>query len=79
VRDFEPHLALFGGDAGLDFYRRLVAEGGRILRPGGWLVLELGIRQLDAVRDMLTGCWGEAEVTDDLAGLPRVIAARYKP
>lgn len=79
VRDFEPHVALFGGETGLDFYERLVQEGARILRPDGWLVLELGIRQLEAVRAMLGSGWSEIRVIDDLAGLPRVLAARYSP
>ncbi len=77
VRDFEPHLALFGGPHGLDSYRRLVDESPRVLRPGGWLMVELGIRQLEAVRDMLGSSWSEAEVFEDLAGLPRVLAANY--
>lgn len=76
VRDYEPHVALFGGASGLDFYRRLVGEGERVLRPGGWLIVELGIRQLDAVRAMLGSGWSEVTVRDDLAGLPRVLAGR---
>ncbi len=78
VRDFEPHIALFGGPDGLDLYRRLVTESCRVLRPGGWLFVELGIRQLGAVRAMLGAEWRETKVLDDLAGLPRVLAARYR-
>lgn len=79
IRDHEPHLALFGGESGLDFYERLVREGARLLRPGGWLVMELGIRQLERVRRMLGPGWRHSRVKDDLAGLPRVLAARYEP
>ena len=42
VRDYEPDVALFGGDDGLEIYRRLIPEAARLLRPGGWLVMELG-------------------------------------
>jgi len=79
VRDFEPRAALCGGDEGLDYYRRLTQEGRRLLRPGGWLVLELGIRQLGAVREMLEGPWNSVRSIDDLAGLPRVLVAQYEP
>lgn len=79
VRDFEPRVALCGGDEGLDYYRRLSEEGPRLLRPGGWLALELGIRQLDAVRGMLSEPWHSPRVIDDLAGLPRVLLAQYRP
>jgi release factor glutamine methyltransferase len=79
VRDFEPHVALFGGASGLDCYRRLIAESPRVLRPGGWLIVEFGIRQLGPVQDMLGAGWTETRVVVDLAGLPRVLAARYSP
>ncbi len=79
VREFEPHAALFGGRSGLDFYRRLAAESPRVLRPGGWLVAEFGIRQLGPVQDMLGAAWSNTLVVDDLAGLPRVLATRYTP
>ncbi len=78
VRDWEPEVALFGGESGLEFYRRLVSEGERVLRRGGWLVVELGVRQLEAVWSMLGGRWGAVKVTKDLAGLPRVLAARFE-
>jgi release factor glutamine methyltransferase len=75
VRDFEPHTALFGGPTGLEIYRRIVDDAPRVLRPGGWLVMELGFGCEGGVREMLAG-WSEIEVTPDLAGIPRVIAAR---
>jgi release factor glutamine methyltransferase len=75
VRDFEPHTALFGGQTGLEIYARIVADALRVLRPGGWLVMELGFGCEAGVREMLGG-WREIEVTPDLAGIPRVIAAR---
>jgi release factor glutamine methyltransferase len=75
VRDWEPEIALYGGEEGLDFYRRLIPEAARILKPGGWLVLEIGYAQRDAVAGMLEG-WTNLSVRSDLAGLPRVISAQ---
>ena len=75
VRDYEPEVALYGGDDGLAIYRRLIPEAVRLLVPGGWLVMEIGHDQGDAVSDMLVA-WKEVEIRNDLAGLPRVILAR---
>lgn len=75
VRDYEPHLALFGGPFGHDAYARLIADAARVLRPGGWLVLELGFGSETAVRQMVAG-WSGVQVDPDLAGIPRVLSAR---
>jgi release factor glutamine methyltransferase len=75
VRDFEPHVALFGGETGLEIYQRLVAGAAVALRPGGRLLMELGYRSLDPVRAMLESRWSGFEVVEDLAGLPRVVGA----
>ena len=76
VRDYEPAVALFGGPSGLEFYQRLVADAARVLRPGGWLLMELGYNSVEPVREMLGSNWLDMEVLSDLAGLPRVLAAR---
>jgi release factor glutamine methyltransferase len=76
VRDFEPHVALFAGPTGLEIYERLIADAARVLRANGWLLLELGYNSLDAVRAMLQSGWTDIAVVHDLAGFPRVIAAR---
>ena len=55
VRDFEPHVALFGGPTGFELYQRLIADAPRVLRPGGRLILELGFASLDHVQSMLGG------------------------
>jgi len=75
VRDYEPAVALYGGDDGLEVYRRLVPEAERLLRPGGWLVMELGHTSGEAVSGML-GAWRNVEIRKDLANLPRVILAQ---
>jgi release factor glutamine methyltransferase len=78
VRDWEPHVALFSGETGFEIYRRIVAAAPRVLRPGGWLVMELGFGSCDTVTEMLSG-WKDLRIEPDLAGIPRVIAARINP
>jgi len=78
VRDYEPHVALFAGPSGLELYQRLIADAARVLRPHGWLLLELGYNSLDPVRAMLEHGWTDIDVIPDLAGFPRVLAARIK-
>ena len=77
VRDYEPHLALFAGPTGTEIYHRLIAGAARVLKPGGHLLLELGYDSLPAVRALLDESWTEISVTDDLAGIPRVLSARH--
>ncbi len=74
VRDFEPHLALFGGADGLEVYRRLIPEAWRVLRPGGLLAMEMGIGQAAALR-ALTQDWQGVQILPDLAGIPRVLVS----
>jgi release factor glutamine methyltransferase len=76
VRDYEPHVALFAGPTGLEIYARLITDAARVLKPGGWLLLELGYNSLEPVRAMLQSNWSDLAVMHDLAGFPRVIAAR---
>ena len=76
VRDYEPHIALFAGPTGLEIYERLISDAPRALRPRGWLLVELGYNSLEPVRAMLQSGWSDITVDHDLAGLPRVLAAR---
>jgi release factor glutamine methyltransferase len=75
VRDYEPAQALFAGDDGLAIYRRLVPKARACLKPGGWLVMELGAGQADPVQKLLAG-WTSIAILRDLAGIERVICAR---
>jgi release factor glutamine methyltransferase len=75
VRDWEPEIALFAGVDGLDFYRKLLPEAARVLKPGGYLVLELGAGQRDAVVEMLNVRLRKTNVIRDLAGIERVLVA----
>jgi release factor glutamine methyltransferase len=76
VRDHEPTSALFGGEEGYELYADLIAQSATQLQPGGVLVLELGHNSLPAVQPLLDARdWTNVGVTDDLAGIPRVLAA----
>ena len=75
VRKFEPHIAVFGGHEGLDIYRRLIPQAERVLRPGGWLAMEIGYSQEQQILGMLEG-WSECRSIPDLQGIPRVVVAR---
>jgi release factor glutamine methyltransferase len=77
VREHEPHVALFGGVEGLDIYRRMVPQAERVLKPQGWLVMEVGYTQETAIRNLLT-VWEDVRSVPDLQGIPRVIVARKK-
>ena len=77
VGDWEPHEALFAGPDGLDDIRRIIAEVPARLRSGGWLVLEIGSDQGDAVAELLrTAGYVDVQVRPDLAGLDRVAMGR---
>jgi release factor glutamine methyltransferase len=76
VRDHEPEVALYGGEEGYELYAELIAQSAAHLKPGGLLVLELGHNSLPAVQPLLDApTWTNVGVTNDLAGIPRVIAA----
>jgi len=75
VRDWEPHIALFAGENGYEMYDRIVADAPRVLRPGGWLVMELGFGCADHVAGLLSS-WRHSRIEPDLAGIPRVIVAQ---
>jgi release factor glutamine methyltransferase len=77
VRDYEPEMALFAGPTGFEIYERLVTEAERVLCPGGWMVLELGYKSRDRVLEMFGTQWRDVRVVPDLAGIPRVLKARF--
>lgn len=79
VRDFEPAVALFGGPTGVEIYSRLVADAARLLKPGGWIVMEIGYQAQSRILALLDAGWRAAETAQDLAGWPRVVSAQYWP
>src|SRR5262252_2088183 len=78
VREHDPILALDGGPDGLSFFRRLVARAGEIV-PDGWIVLEIGYNQADAVATLLAAQGlRKISVQPDVAGRRRCVAARTR-
>ena len=77
VRDFEPKMAVFAGERGLDIIGPLIEQAHRALKPGGWLAMEIGYSMRDAVVNLLNPTlWEDVRVVPDLQGIPRVIAGR---
>lgn len=69
---FEPPLALCGGDDGLDVIRELVATAPQHLTQQGWLLIEHGMDQGNAVRDIMSEAFSDVRTVRDLSGLDRV-------
>jgi release factor glutamine methyltransferase len=75
---WEPRLALDGGTDGLRLVRSIIATTPERIRPGGFLLLEIGTEQTEDVAALLaaSGHWEAPRLWRDLAGRPRVVAAR---
>lgn len=74
VSEYEPKMALDGGEDGLVFYRRIAKEAKAVLLPGARLYLEIGYDQGESVKDIFQKEGYEAvEVFPDLSGNPRVL------
>jgi release factor glutamine methyltransferase len=79
VREHEPETALYGGEEGYELYGQLIPQAAECLKPGGLLVVELGYHSLPAVRPLLDdSAWHNISVTNDLAGIPRVLSAELR-
>nr|MDU9042936.1 peptide chain release factor N(5)-glutamine methyltransferase [Candidatus Electrothrix aestuarii] len=80
VRDWEPHLALSGGNTGLDSIARISRDALPLLQPGGWLFMEIGsdIGQETEQVFLEAGGYDQVKVVDDWAGRPRVLQARRR-
>ena len=77
VRDHEPHLALDGGEDGLDFYRAIVENFTPSIRPGGWLCFEFGFRQHVQVGMILTDAgYRNLRFAKDSGGVIRAVRAQ---
>ena len=74
VRKFEPRGAVFAGPTGMEVIERLLPQAREVLRPGGWLVMEISGIIASNVRELLVG-WSNVQITKDLQGIERVVAA----
>lgn len=77
VRDFEPENALDGGADGLDFYRKIAGQVKDYLNPGGYVYMEIGYDQGEAVSELMRNAgFTEIEVIKDLARNDRVVKGK---
>jgi release factor glutamine methyltransferase len=77
VRDYEPATALYAGEDGLAIYRRLIPQSFASLEPRGYLLLEIGQGQRDAIAALLqASSFSDIRFIDDLQGIPRVAIAQ---
>lgn len=76
----EPHIALFGGEDGLDFYRQLSKECVKYLKPYGLVAFEVGYDQAEDIKSLLesVGSYVNISFASDLSGINRVVTARMK-
>ena len=80
IKEFEPKLALDGGNDGLDVYRRLLQEAPHMLAPGGMLCVELYEGHLDRAAELArqAGAWRDITIKEDLTHRPRILVAYRK-
>ena len=78
VRLYDPDLALFGGDDGLDFYRRIIREAPEYLNPGGFLIFETGHDQAGKVAELMEQDFAGIRIVKDLCGIDRVVLGTKK-
>lgn len=72
VRDFEPRVALDGGEDGLDYYRKIIENAPDYLVPRGYLALEVGPDQAKPVKELMQKCF-ETQIINDLCQRQRVV------
>ena len=77
VKNYEPHIALDGGEDGLKFYRILAEQAPAHLNAGGLLILEIGYNQGDAVKALFEEKY-DVEVMKDYSGNDRIVIAKLK-
>jgi release factor glutamine methyltransferase len=79
VKDYEPYIALSGGEDGLDFYRKITEQSLLVLEKGGLLAFEIGYDQREQVKDiLLKSGFNEIECIKDLSGNDRVLKATLR-
>ncbi|WP_439407729.1 peptide chain release factor N(5)-glutamine methyltransferase [Bradyrhizobium sp. DASA03076] len=81
VREYDPHLALDGGNDGYDAYRALIPQAAGLLTPGGALIVEAGQGQAPMIETLMAAAALSMDRPPkaDLAGIPRAVSARKMP
>jgi release factor glutamine methyltransferase len=75
VANYEPGSALYAGPTGLEIYQRLIPQARPVLKPQGWLIMEIGYGQQGALQTLLSG-WRDVTFAPDLQGIARVVQAK---
>ena len=79
VRDYEPKIALVGGEDGLMFYRQIIAQVSSILNAGSWLIFEVGQGQADQVAALAVQNGFELhKIRKDYGGIKRAVVLQRK-
>ncbi len=75
VGRYEPHLALYGGEEGFDYYEKIIKDAPKLLKEGGMLIFEIGYNQGHTIKEMLekAGFFRNIEIEKDLAGFDRCV------
>ena len=79
VREHEPHVALFSPSDELEVYRRLMTGAERLLTPGGYLMMEVGIGMDEGILELFGAGWEKLPTKADLQGIPRTVVVRRIP
>ncbi|MBI5044284.1 MAG: peptide chain release factor N(5)-glutamine methyltransferase [Nitrospirae bacterium] len=80
IKEYEPSLALYGGENGLDSYRTIIPDALTYLKKDGYLILEIGYGQAEGVKKLFAQhpAYGKIEIIKDLSGIERVAKARHE-
>ena len=77
VKDYEPHLALDGGEDGLDFYREIIRQSPNFLNKGGKIFFEVGVGEADEVYNLLKEHFVHINIKQDLEGIDRIVFGTF--
>ena len=75
---YEPQIALYADDSGLEFYKKIIEKAHKYLNPGGYLMFELGISEAEFVKNLMKKQFCDIEIIKDMAEIDRVITGRLK-
>jgi release factor glutamine methyltransferase len=76
IREHEPRKALLAGESGLEVIKKIVRRSPQFLKPGGWLILEIGVGQSPEALGFFNSHWKEISLARDLSQIPRGVLAQ---